>query len=201
VTKTDTEKLLDRAAGGEAGAVTQLLVRYRGRLKAMVAARIDPRLAARVDPSDIVQDVLFQAAKRFPQYLAERPVAFYPWMRQMAWERLIDLHRRHLRSRSRSVNREEPHGVSDESAARLGELLVSAEANPGSGLVRDEVRRRVQEALARLAKEDCDILLMRHLEGLKVAEIAQVLGINERAAKSRLRRAHERIHFELGDEP
>jgi RNA polymerase sigma-70 factor (ECF subfamily) len=200
VTKTDTENLLERAAGGETAARDQLLVRHRGRLKAMVSAHLDARLAARIDPSDVVQDVLTEAAQRFPQYLAERPVAFYPWIRQMAWERLIDLHRRHLRSQARSVEREVPHGVSDESAARLGDLFISAEANPGSQLIRKEVRRRVQEALARLAKEDCELLLMRHLEGLKVAEIAQVLGIGERAAKSRLRRAHERIHRELGDD-
>jgi RNA polymerase sigma-70 factor (ECF subfamily) len=200
VTKTDTEHLLERAATGETAARDQLLVRHRGRLKAMVSAHLDARLAARIDPSDVVQDVLTEAAQRFPQYLADRPVAFYPWIRQMAWERLIDLHRRHLRSQARSVNREEPHGVSDESAARLSELFVSAEVNPGSQLVRKEVRRRVQEALARLDKEDRELLLMRHLEGLKVVEIAQVLGIGERAAKSRLRRAHERIHAELGEE-
>lgn len=200
MTKTDTEILLDRAASGEMAARDQLLVRHRGRLKAMVAAHLDSRLAARIDPSDVVQDVLTEAAQRLPQYLADRPVAFYPWIRQMAWERLIDLHRRHLRSQARSVNREEPHGVSDESAARLGELFVSEESNPGSHVVRNEVRRRVQDALARLSGDDRELLMMRHLEGLKVTEIAQVLGIGERAAKSRLRRAHERIHAELGEE-
>lgn len=200
MTKTDTEHLLDRAARGDHAAVDQLLNRHRRRLKAMIAARIDPRIGARVDPSDVVQDVLIQAAQRFPQYLADRPVAFYPWIRQMAWERLIDLHRRHLRSQARSVQREEPRGVSDESAARLTELFVSEESNPGSHLIRGEVRRRVQEALSRLAPEDCELLLMRHLEGLKVAEIAQVLGIHERAAKSRLRRAHERMHEQLQDD-
>src|SRR4051794_11198000 len=105
----DTELLLDRAAGagGDADARNRLLQRHRDRLKRMVAVRSDPRLAARVDPSDVVQEALADAAGKLDGYLRDRPLPFYPWLRRLAAERLVALHRRHVQARRRSVTREE----------------------------------------------------------------------------------------------
>src|ERR1700757_2715447 len=85
----------------------ELLDRHRDRLRRMVAVRLDPRLAAGVDPSDVVQEALAKADAKLDRYLRERPLPFYPWLRQLAQERLIDLHRRHVQARRRSVTREE----------------------------------------------------------------------------------------------
>ncbi len=59
----DTEELLNRAGRGEESARQDLLARHRARLRQMVALRIDRRMAARVDPSDVVQDALADAAQ------------------------------------------------------------------------------------------------------------------------------------------
>jgi RNA polymerase sigma-70 factor, ECF subfamily len=90
----DTEELLDRAGTGDRAARQALLARHRGRLRQMVALRIDRRMAARVDPSDVVQEALAVAERSLSDYLKDRPLPFYPWLRQFAWERLIQLHRR-----------------------------------------------------------------------------------------------------------
>src|SRR5947208_13646251 len=120
----DTDVLVDRAASGDGSARQQLLVRHRGRLRQMVAVRLDPRLAARVDPSDVVQEALADAARKLDGYLRDRPLPFYPWLRRLAWERIVLLHRRHVRSQRRSVTREErpmelPDGSVRESARPL----------------------------------------------------------------------------------
>jgi RNA polymerase sigma-70 factor (ECF subfamily) len=107
----DTDVLLDRAAAGDSTARQQLLGRHRNRLKRMVAVRLDPRLAARVDPSDVVQEALADAARKLSDYLARRPLPFYPWLRRLAWERLVKLHRRHTAGR-RDIAREEPPALS-----------------------------------------------------------------------------------------
>ena len=72
--------------GKDPQATEQLLVRHQERLHRMVAIRLDDRLKARMDPSDVVQDVLVEAANRLPQFAEERPIAFYPWLRRLAWE-------------------------------------------------------------------------------------------------------------------
>ena len=104
----DTEELVERAGLGDEGARQELFVRHRDRLRRMVAVRMDRRLAPRVDPSDVVQEALAEAHEAMSDYLRDRPLPFYPWLRQFAWERLLKLHRHHVDARRRSVDREEP---------------------------------------------------------------------------------------------
>ena len=107
----DTDELLRQAAGGDPGAREGLLARHRDRLRKMIAWRLDRRFAARVDPSDVVQEVLLEASHKMDRYLRERPLPFFPWLRALAGEHLATLHRRHVRARGRSVLREEAEEV------------------------------------------------------------------------------------------
>src|SRR5262245_2668134 len=104
----DTDELLADATRGDADARQRLLTRHRARLRRMVEVRLDRRLAARVDASDVVQEALADAARKLDGYLRDRPLPFYPWLRRLAWERLVKVHRRHLHAGRRSVRREEP---------------------------------------------------------------------------------------------
>src|SRR6266849_5368732 len=103
----DCEILIGKAERGDSAARQQLLELHRARLRLMVAMRIDHRLSARVDPSDVVQDALAEASLNLDNYLKERPLPFYPWLRRFAWKRLVDLHRHHVGASRRSVAREE----------------------------------------------------------------------------------------------
>jgi RNA polymerase sigma-70 factor (ECF subfamily) len=130
-------------------------------------------------------------------------MAFYPWLRQFAWEHLVDLHRRHLRAQRRSIAREEPYGsgLPDASAAALVERLVGSGTSPSRNLIRAELRERVQSALARLGPRDREVLVLRHLEGLSTAEVASVLGLGAGAVMTRHTRALVRLRALLEDEP
>ena len=191
----DTELLLSRAGGGDRLARDHLLNRYRPRLRQVVAGRIDRRLAARVDPSDVVQEALADAARRLGEFLRDRPLPFYPWLRQLALERLADLHRRHVRTQKRSVRREEARldFLPDDSVEGLARRLEARGSSPSAGLHRRDVKERVRAALARLAERDREVLLLRHVEQLSVTEIAAVLGVGEGAVKVRCVRALERL--------
>src|SRR5262249_41560967 len=122
----DTDHLLELVRAGDRAAREQLLARHRDRLRKMVAYHLDRRLAARVDPSDVVQEVLAEADRGLAEYVRQRPLPFYPWLRQIAWDRLIEMRRMHVRAGKRSVSREEPDvlGLPDESAAELAGRLI-----------------------------------------------------------------------------
>jgi RNA polymerase sigma-70 factor (ECF subfamily) len=196
---TDTDHLLRRVADGDTAARDHLLERYRRRLRRMVVVRFDPRLAARVDPSDVVQETLAEAAAGLDRYLEERPLPFYPWLRQIAQRRLIHLYRWHVQARRRSVTREAaPAGLPDRSALELAERLFGRHSSPSAGLRRQERRDRVRAALAALAEQDREVLVLRILEGLPTRETAAVLGISEAAVRSRQVRALERLKDLLG---
>jgi RNA polymerase sigma-70 factor (ECF subfamily) len=198
----DTDELLRQAAGGEDAAVSQLFDRHRQRLRRMIVVRIDRRLRVRVDPSDVVQETLLEALRRLPRYISERPLPFYPWLRQIAWNRLVDLHRRHILARHRSVDREVPLDppLSSQSIHRLADRLLAQENVPGARLLREELRRRVQQAIALLPDEFREVLVLRHLEQLGVADIAAVLDVAEGTVKSRHFRALAKMR-ELLEEP
>src|SRR5205823_426419 len=102
----EVEDLILRADGGDGEARQLLLARHRERLRQMIALRLDRRLAARIDPSDIVQEALADADRDLAEYLSSRSMPFYAWLRRFAWDRLVEAHRRHVSAERRSVERE-----------------------------------------------------------------------------------------------
>jgi RNA polymerase sigma-70 factor, ECF subfamily len=201
VPDSDPEDLLLRVAQGEAGATDELLALYRERLRRMVALRLDPRLAPRLDASDVVQEALAEAHRQLGDYLQERPLPFYPWLRQIAFNRLLDLHRRHVLAQRRSVRREDAEvpALTDESAFALADHLLAS--SPSARLQREEQRDQVRLALLQLSERDREVLVLRYLEKLSTQEIASVLGIREGAVKVRHFRALERLRPLLGERP
>lgn len=195
-----THELINGAHRGDEAARQQLLERYRDYLRRMVAVRLDRRLAARVDASDVVQETLVEAARRLDDYLRERPIPFYGWLRQLAGERIVDTHRRHVSALRRSVTLEQRDlDLPDASADELVRRLFTADTSPSNHLMRQERHDRLKGALASLPQRDREVLVMRHLEQLSTAEIAAMLEISEPAVKSRLLRALIRMREQMGD--
>ncbi len=87
----------------------------------------------------------------------------------------------------------------DDSVVRLARRLLAHGSNPSQALIRDELRERLRAALEQLAPHDREILVMRNLEQLPIAEIAAVLGLTEGAVKVRHLRALQRLRSVLGD--
>ena len=201
--EAEIQRLIDRARHGEADAGQELLERHRGRLRQMVAARMDRRLAARLDVSDVVQEALADAHGELEAYLRDRPLPFYPWLRRFAWERLMKLHRHHLLAQRRSVSREEPAGpaLPDESVLQLADRLLATGTSPSRQVLRNEQATRVRATLAALATDDREVLVMRHLEQMETDEIASAPGITAGAVRVGLLRALRCLRPLLEDRP
>lgn len=200
--EVDTEELLGRAAVGDRSAVGSLLERNQGRLRKLVARRLDPRIATRVDPSDVVQEVMSLAMEGIPRFARERPVPFAYWLRRQAIVRLGWLHRFHLRTGKRSVAREVPYddGGRSEGGAVLNGLEDSG-TGPSTAADRAERSEMVRAALGRLEPPDREILDLRYVFRLSQSEICERLAISPSAVKMRHARALERfrISFRGGD--
>src|SRR5262249_41138649 len=72
----NTRALLDRFDQGDKRALSQLLVRYRADMHAIIEARLDPRVRGRVDPSDVVQQAQMEVVRRIDDFLKRRPMPF-----------------------------------------------------------------------------------------------------------------------------
>jgi RNA polymerase sigma-70 factor (ECF subfamily) len=193
--KDSDERLLSRAEAGESAALDELLRKNRQRLKQMVHVQLDARLQARIDPSDVVQEAMIEAARRFSAYLSERPLPFYPWLRQIALDRIGRMHRNHLRIARRDIRREQALQplLPDDSLQQLADRVLYHGSDPAQRLSRKETGEQIREALGRLAKDDREVLVLRFLEHLSAAEAAAVLGISEAALRMRQLRALQKF--------
>lgn len=198
-----TQELLSKVRGGDGEAINRLLERHRESLRRMVQLRLDRALAARVDASDIVQDVLLEASRRLTDYVREAKIPFHLWLRELAKDHLIDAHRRHRKAQRRSVDRERALAgeFADRSSLDLAAQLRDGELTPAAATIRKEFQARVLSALDQLNEEDAEIILMRHHEHLTNAETAQALGLSPPAAGMRHLRALRRLLAILGERP
>jgi RNA polymerase sigma-70 factor (ECF subfamily) len=192
----ENEVLLERARGGDCGALAELFQRHRDRLEQMVRLRLDRRLQGRLDPADVVQEAYLDVARRFPEYVAEAAIPFFLWLRMLTGQRLIDLHRQHLGTKMRNAGLEVSIYRGDfprASSASLAEFLLGRLTSPSRAAIRAETQLRVQEALNAMDDIDREVLVLRHFEMLSNEETAQVLGLKPSAASNRHMRALKRL--------
>lgn len=196
-------ELLQKAAAGDQRALNDVLEQQRALLRRMIGARLDRRLTARVDASDVVQDVLLQAAQRLGDYVNGPPMPFRLWLRQIAKDRVIDAHRRH-RAQRRNVLRDQrlaAPGTADQSSLDLAAQIRDEELTPAAATIRRELQVRFFDALDDLDEGDREIILLRHGEQLGNSEAAAVLGLTPAAAGMRYLRALRRLREILGETP
>ncbi|TWU36599.1 RNA polymerase sigma factor CnrH [Novipirellula aureliae] len=197
-----TETLLKAAKGGDADAVNRLLERHRESVRRLVKMRLDRKVQRRVDVSDVVQDVLLEANGRLEKYLNDPAMAFHLWIRQIAWDRIIDTYRRHRVSAKRNMDREQAMhapATQDQSSIQLAAQLCDPALTPSTAATQRELATKVEAAIEQLVEQDREMILMRHYEHLSNLEIAEVLGLNPPAASMRYLRAVRRLR-ELLDE-
>lgn len=175
----------------------EVFSRYEDRLQRMIRFRLDRRLYGRVDSGDVLQEVWLDASKRVTEYVANPAVPVFIWLRQIAWQTIIDLHRRHLGAQKRSVANEVALGGGGNSqedtslsiAARLAGDLTS----PSQAAMRDERMQQLRRALEEMDEIDREVLALRHFEELGNNEVAEILGLQKTAASNRYVRALKRL--------
>jgi RNA polymerase sigma-70 factor (ECF subfamily) len=194
---TETRAQLEGIGQGDPHALEGLLTRHRADLHAFVEFHLDPRLRARVDPSDVVQETHLEVVRRMDDFLRRRPMPFHLWLRKTAYARLLNLRRDHLQRARRSVQREV--ALPDRSSLLLAGPLLRGSSTPSRRLEKREQAERVRQAVASLAEADREILLLRHADELPYEEIACLLDIEAAAARKRYGRALIRLQRALSE--
>jgi RNA polymerase sigma-70 factor, ECF subfamily len=200
----DATVLLERAIAGDECALAALFDGYRNRLRRMIRLRLDRRLQGRIDASDILQETYIELKQRLPEFARESSYPFALWLRLMAGQKLMAVHRRHLKAKIRDAGREVslhhgpfPQASSVSMAAQLLGKLTSA----SKAAIRAEHRLIVQEGINSLDPIDREVLTLRHFEHLSNDETALVLGLTKAGASNRYIRALKRLKQILSTVP
>ena len=136
---SETDRLLERAVQGDQQEWAALLARHRERLRRMVALRLDHRLQGRIDASDVIQETYLEAWSRLADYLRNPTMPFFLWLRFLAGQKLVTLHRHHLGVEMRDPGREVSlyHGsLPETSSAALAAQLLGHDTRPSEAAVR-----------------------------------------------------------------
>ena len=170
---------------------------YRTRLLAMLERRIDPSLALRVDPEDLLSEAFIAARMRWPSVAKEMQSQSsdpsklqYAWLYRVVLDTLIEVYRRHTRQK-RDVRLDLPWP--DASSIQLGFGLINQGTSPSEAVMRTELQQHVRNTVSLLKEPEREILWMRHTDQLSFHEIGVVLNITENAATVRYTRALRRL--------
>src|SRR6266849_6295739 len=192
----DTARLLENARAGDQRALNEVFARYRDRLRRMVELRLDRRLQARIDASDVLQEAYVDVVNRLDEYLRQPSYPLFLWLRLIVGERLLKLHRHHLGTQMRDAGLEVSiyrGALPAASSAALAAQLLGKDTSPTQAAMRAERTLRLQEALNTLEPMDREVLSLRHFEELSNAETAHTLGIRKSAASKRYVRALKKL--------
>lgn len=185
---------LQKLKSGDESAIAEVFSGYRDKLQRMIRFRLDRRLYGRVDTADVLQEVWLESARRIESYTSNPAVPYFVWLRQLAFQIIIDLHRRHLGAKKRNVSQEVSLGQDRcDTSISIAAHLVGDLTSPSQAVMRDERLAQLREALSTMDEIDREVLALRHFEELSNNEVAEVLGIQKTAASNRYIRALKRL--------
>ncbi|MGL4555311.1 MAG: sigma-70 family RNA polymerase sigma factor [Gemmataceae bacterium] len=174
---------------------TPALEDYRDYLHLLARLQIEPRLRAKLDASDVVQQTLVKAHQNREQYRGHSPGEQAAWLRRILVNTLIDAARKFGRQLDQEQSLEaQVHG----SSARIEAWLAADQSSPSDAAARQEQLLTLARSLAALPDEQRSAVEMHHLRGLPVTAIAAELGRTEASVAGLLRRGLKRLRELLG---
>lgn len=165
-----------------------LLERYRPYLLLVSRRQINPKVAVRCSPSDIVQETFAEAAKGFGRFSGSVEAEFSAWLGRIHQHNLDDAARKHLLAKRRNAAREERLDDANRSASFAWREIAANQETPSDRVVAGEKALRLAEILLSLSDGQREAIRLRHLEGLPVAEIADQMDRSLQAVAGLLKR-------------
>jgi RNA polymerase sigma-70 factor (ECF subfamily) len=183
--------LVRKARGGDREAFDGLMERYRRRLEVLVHLRMGPRLRAKFEVQDIVQEASLGAFESIARFEWRGEESFYRWLVTIAMNAIRD-HARYLEAEMRAGN-EVSLDVLDDAGGGNASLLAAEPVTPLRNLIRYERFQRLEKALDALSPEHREVIVLVRLERLPLREIAQKMHRTEGAVSMLVVRALQEL--------
>jgi RNA polymerase sigma-70 factor (ECF subfamily) len=154
----------------------QWLERHRPYLTLLARAHLKLWDASKLSSSDVVQQTMLDAFAKRDQFRGTTDAELSAWLRQILKHNLLDVLRDQRREK-RDVRRERSiEGAIDASFSQADDWLAAVQTSPSQQAVRQEDLLRLSEALDQLPESQREAIVMHHLKGLKLAEVAELMG-------------------------
>ena len=170
---------------------------FRSYLLLLAQMRLDRKLRGKLDPSDIVQQTLLEAHQALESFRGGDTAVQAAWLRQVLARNIANAVRDLTRAK-RDVRKERSLQTDlDASASKLENWLAANQSSPSQKAERHESALRLAEALAQLPETQREAVVLRHFQGLSLAEIAAQLECTTAAVTGLLHRGLKNLRKSL----
>lgn len=182
----DENALVSALKEGDINAFEELVRRYQGRVFA-VAYRMTGN---REDALDVAQEALLKTYRKIDTW---QPTGnFLPWLLRLTSNQSID----HIRKRKRRPQESLDEAFIPETE---GAAIEPSQQSTATAVRAGEIDERVQASLSVLSESQRTVFVLRHYEGLALAEIAEQMECTVGSVKVHLFRALKKLRTELKD--
>lgn len=183
----DDAVLVEQCQQGHSAAMERLIVKYQDRIYNVVFKMCGNR----DDAAELTQDIFVKFIEKINTFQGRS--AFYTWLFRIAVNMTLNFCKRRFKVVNRSLD--EPVGEQmDQAKQSLGNFLVDKNAvEPSVMAQRKEVAEIISLALGKLDDSQRMVLILRDIEGMSYAEVADSLDIELGTVKSRLSRARSNL--------
>jgi len=182
---------VDRARKGDHEAFRVLVERYQTRIFRLASRILRDEELAR----DAVQEIFIKVYGALRKF--EGRSGFYTWLYRLAYNQCLDMRRRDRFGKRVQLSEESALEDAANADAAGFESLQSEVAGPGVEYERGELRQILSDAISTLPDDARDTLVLRDVDGLSYAEIAEVLDIPKGTVMSRLYYARRKLQETL----
>ncbi|HEY7428508.1 MAG TPA: sigma-70 family RNA polymerase sigma factor, partial [Gemmataceae bacterium] len=156
------------------------LERYRSALLLLAHAQLARHQQLGLEASDLVQQAFVEAYRDLKQFHGSTTAERFAWLRKILHHTFLDEYDRR-RAGKRDLARQALEADLTGSFAGLDELLAAQQTSPSERAVRNEDLTRLAEALEQLPPDQREVVTLKHLVGLTLAQISERLGRSSEA--------------------
>jgi RNA polymerase sigma-70 factor (ECF subfamily) len=181
-------------------AAAEALEPFRHYLLVLAKLHLDVRLRGKLDPADLVQQTLLRAYPAMDQIRSREPAVVAAWLRRILARTLADT-ARHYDADKRAVDLEQSLSADlDKSASGLADWIAADQTSPSERAERNEDLLKLADALAELPDAQREVVVLKHLQGKTLAEIAKATERTVPAVVGLLRRGLESLRERMEKE-
>ncbi|MCS7465206.1 sigma-70 family RNA polymerase sigma factor [Stieleria sp. ICT_E10.1] len=175
----------------------QNLEQYRRYLRVLADMQLNPRFRSKEDVSDVVQTTLLRAYQDLDGFRGSSEVELRAWLKTILTHTLINLAKKY-RAQKRDIRLERSIDQQlQESALRIIGEPPAEQTSPSQHLIRQERAEQLADAMGSLLEAECNAVMLKHVHGWKVADIAVHLDRSPEAVAGLLRRGLKKLRNKL----
>lgn len=186
--------MAEQEDGMDSSVESNLFDGYRSLLLTAASTKIPLRFRSRIDPSDVVQNVLARATLAIAK--GSKPIKIQPWLWDMLGKQILDDIKHSLRQK-RDITRECSAGDRFEIENDLCQQLPGDHTSPSQAAIRKERLEIVFRIIGQLPEQQRMAITLKFVEGLTLDEIVGKMQSTERAVAGLLRRGMQGISRRL----